>query len=232
MAAAVLRKGACIIVDPAATDAAQLAAEVAGSLRAWARDPELYALVVDTRRLDAATHVADGAWRAVADMLWRLDCFSKPTVTLLGQEVGALAVAIGLVGTHRAISPDARLLLGSDDARVPLPPLVRWASAQLHRMAVDDMDKLIVGLADAEPVDPLLDDAGAVVTGADVDHQPLSDVTRETLAALATGGDLRALTLALDALRGDPTPWSLPPRAELQSLRGTLLSSETGVHRR
>jgi hypothetical protein len=212
------RRGACVIVAPGRTGVASLPSALTGSLLAWARDPDLYAIVIDARGLDPATAIPDLHWRAVADMLWRLDCFSKPIVTLLGAVAGPLAVAMALVGTHRALTPAGELQLGADQALIPLPPLMRATSAAFHRFTDTVTGGVIEALADAEPVDPLLDGLSPALPIGMTAVSGMTPQARDALEAAAQV-DLRAATLALDARRGDPTPWTLPTRADLQSLR-------------
>ena len=82
------RRGASLqfdIGDGGAPWATSVAGQMRSRLLAWARDPELYALIVYASA--DTTFGPTGACGAVPNALsaiaWELDCFSKPLVSLL-----------------------------------------------------------------------------------------------------------------------------------------------------
>jgi enoyl-CoA hydratase/carnithine racemase len=160
--------------------------------QAWARDADLYAVVFDFRAGNAG-HLGAGS-AAVCDLIWRLECFAKPSLCLLPGAVSPMAVALALAGTHRIAGLHFRGRL-ADLAAGALPPgITLHALARLpqgvgayllltgqtlgaadalalglatHVMAAAGFAALVAGLADADPIDPLLDGVpGAAVTPA------------------------------------------------------------------
>jgi hypothetical protein len=225
------RKGALLRFDLTKATLDAVLTTLDRSLRTWARDPELYAVIIDARA-GVRRAAQPLAWTAVEAALWKLECFSKPTVTLLGRTPGSLALAVGLAGTHRALSPQGQIAW-ADASLDALPTIVlRWAGnrggvpavlepaqalasgAATHLIGDADAAAIEAGLADADPVDPLLD---LKTVAATVQTEPgqlgvPGDV--QAAAAAAARVDLRAAMLA----RG-PADWTLPTREELQSLR-------------
>jgi hypothetical protein len=225
------RRGALLRTELTSTSLDELARSLTASLAGWARDAELYAVVIDACMCTAAATASDRP--AFEAAVFRLDCFSKPTVTLLGADPSPDVLAIGLAGTHRVLDPDGRIdwIGGRDIARLPtivlrqagrspdLPPVLSAAAAldrgfATHCLTPADIVAVVDGLTDAEPVDPLLDDRQrrpppVTAIGA------LPPAPVQAAAAAAAASDLHAATLA----RAAPGS-SLPTRAELQSLRG------------
>lgn len=175
-------------------------ARMAEAFPRWARDPQVYAVLIesttegvfcaggDVREMVAwgRTRMAD-ARRSLAEeyaLNWLLDCFSKPTVSLIDGVVMGSGVGISLYGTHRVAGeryrfamPETRIGLFPDDG-------VSWALARLPRAigmylaltgrAIGRADAYRFGLAThcvpaacfpeikaavaaADPVDPVLD---------------------------------------------------------------------------
>jgi enoyl-CoA hydratase/carnithine racemase len=204
--AGITRRGAAMIVTT--EDAARLtlaARSLCATLHLWARDAELYAVIFDvlTQPLVPAV-AADGSGpihRCVSEMIWRLECFSKPSVSLLAGSVGATSMAIACAGTHRVVVPEAKITCAAIDqghlspgnnlppgnllkALAELPGAIgayllltgRTLTAAdalaiglvTHIVPARQLETIRAGLADADPIDPLLDDlhvpgAGAVL---------------------------------------------------------------------
>jgi enoyl-CoA hydratase len=135
-----------------------------------------------------------GASDSACRLVWRLECFSKPTVSLLDGDISGFSAGLVLAGTHRVAAENFRLLIepaviaaGGDGglihALARLGP--RGAHLLLCGRALDRFEAHRLGLvthctdsrafsdiaarlAEADPVDPLLDER----------HLQRSDVTR------------------------------------------------------
>jgi enoyl-CoA hydratase/carnithine racemase len=181
------RSGACLVLgrEPGPLTI-KAATALAGALNGWARDAEIYAVTYTpaVMALDCRD-LADDAGPALADLIWRLDCFSKPIVSLATGATGDLGLAFALAGTHRVFLTNASCSIQAA-ARGRLPPgnvLQAVAAIQrddlrarmlsgdtlqadeaiiaglaTHVIAQDQLSAIQDGLAAADPVDPLLDD--------------------------------------------------------------------------
>ncbi len=171
---------------------------IADSLRRWARDPEIYGVVM--RSATAAAFCGGGgeqelaAWGPAAvartslgdayGLLWRMECFTKPTVTLIDGMAAGLLGALCLYGTHRAAGESYRFALpevgfgyfpghGLACLLKRLPAGIGMYLALTgrgigradayrlglvtHCVAATRFDAIARAIADAEPVDLLLD---------------------------------------------------------------------------
>lgn len=176
-------------------------AAMARAFPRWARDPEIYAVVVssasdrafcaggDVREITewAKNRKAD-AIKSLAEeyaLTWQLECFFKPTVSLIDGVAMGSGVGISLYGTHRVAGeryrfamPETGIGLFPDDgvswafARMPDAigmylaltgrPIGRADAYRLglvtHCIPADRFGEIRAGLAAADTVDPLLDD--------------------------------------------------------------------------
>jgi enoyl-CoA hydratase len=176
-------------------------AAMARAFPRWARDPEIYAVVVssasdrafcaggDVREITewAKSRKAD-AVKSLAEeyaLTWQLECFFKPTVSLIDGVAMGSGVGISLYGTHRVAGeryrfamPETGIGLFPDDgvswafARMPDAigmylaltgrPIGRADAYRLglvtHCIPADRFGEIRAGLAAADTVDPLLDD--------------------------------------------------------------------------
>ena len=175
-------------------------AAIADALSRWARDPEIYGAIV--RAEGAAAFDGGGgerelaawgrtdqararAWLADAyALLWRMECFAKPTISLIDGEAAGLLGALSLYGTHRAAGQAYRFAVpevgfgsfpghGLTWLLARLPPgigmylaltgrgLGRADAYRLglvtHCVAGDRFAAICGAISDAEPVDILLD---------------------------------------------------------------------------
>jgi enoyl-CoA hydratase len=122
-------------------------AQIATAFAAWARDPQVYAAVIESatdRAFCAGGDVREmvdwgrtrpkDAYRSLAEeygLNWQLDCFTKPTVALIDGAVVGSGVGITLYGTHRVAGeryrfamPETAIGLFPDDG-------VSWAFARM-----------------------------------------------------------------------------------------------------
>ena len=175
--------------------------KIAGAFPAFARSPETYAVVfhsssekafsagADVREIITTAHVnlerARQGFKDEYSLNWLLECFSKPTISLMDGMVIGSGVGITAYGTHRVagekyrfampetaigLFPDvgvahvlSRLpgemgtFIGLTGARVGRADAYHLGLAT-HCIPQSQFAEIIEGLADAQPVDPLLDD--------------------------------------------------------------------------
>jgi enoyl-CoA hydratase/carnithine racemase len=175
-------------------------AQIAAALPRWVRDPNIYAVIVASAA--PGVFCAGGDLRELADwgrsakaqarsslaaeyaLNWRLECFTKPTISLIDGLVVGSGVGISLYGTHRVAGenyrfamPETQIGLFPDDgvchafARMPhhigsyLALTGRAIGAAdayhlglvTHVIATRDFPEIAAAIVDAEPVDQVLD---------------------------------------------------------------------------
>ncbi len=231
---------------------------IAAALGGWIRDPDIYALRIqsaspkvfsaggDLREL--ARLAADDttalrrSFAAEYRLNWSLECFAKPTVSLIDGLVVGSGVGLTQYGTHRVageryafampetaigLFPDVGVIsvlarlpraigvyLALTGRRVGRPDAFRLGLVT-HCLASSEFEAIAAGLADADPVDQMLDgrhrDPGpgelAALEG------PIEEVfSVPTLATMFERLDL------LSAKGGDVGAWAASVRAELDVL--------------
>jgi enoyl-CoA hydratase len=187
---------------PAALNAldTDMRAAMAAAFPPWARDPQIYAVVIGSatdrafcaggdvrelaewgkiRRADAIKSLA-----AEYALNWQLECFMKPTVSLIDGVVVGSGVGISLYGTHRVAAERYRFAMPETGIGLFPDVGVAWAFARLpdeigmylgltgrtigradayrlglatHCIPRSRFEEVRAGLADADPVDDLLD---------------------------------------------------------------------------
>jgi enoyl-CoA hydratase len=180
---------------------------------------------------------------------WQLDCFAKPTVALIDGMAMGSGVGITLYGTHRVAGeryrfamPEAGIGLFPDDG-------VSWVLAQLPDeigmylaltgRSVGRADAYRLGLvthcipaarfaeirravADADPVDPVLDTRGE-------DPGPGEfEALRETIARCFAADSVEGVVARLEAERGAEQTWA---EGVLEDLRRCAPTSLKVTHR-
>lgn len=162
------------------------------ALSDWSRNPEIYGSIVDTgdwssqqaKQQAVEQAVAPGTLRALYSLIWRLNCFTKPAVGLMGGATPAWALALAHAGTHRVAGPGFRFQVPPADGAAPLyglahalagmpfalgtylaltgAPVGRADAYALglitHCVDAAAFPAIAAGIAGADPVDPLLDD--------------------------------------------------------------------------
>ena len=188
---------------PAVLNALTLAmrADIARAFPTWGRNPEIYAVVIASTSERAFSAGGDlreltgwgrdnraEAVRSLAEeytLSWLLECFTKPTVSLIGGVVMGSGVGISLYGTHRVAGERYRFAM--PETGIGLFPDVgaSWAFARMpdavgmylaltgraigradayrlglatHCIPAARFREIRAGLADADTVDELLDD--------------------------------------------------------------------------
>jgi len=176
-------------------------AAMAEAFPRWARDPEIYAVVISStserafcaggdlreltdwgrdRRADAIKSLA-----AEYALNWLLECFTKPTVSLIDGMVMGSGVGISLYGTHRVAGEGYRFAMPETAVGLFPDVGVSWAFAGLpdeigmylaltgqaigradayqlglatHCIPAQRFGEIGGALADADPVDAVLDE--------------------------------------------------------------------------
>ena len=176
-------------------------AAMARAFPRWARDPEIYAVVVSSASERAFCAGGDlremtewgrnrqaDAVRSLAEeyaLNWQLECFIKPTVSLIDGVAMGSGVGISLYGTHRVAGERYRFAMPETGIGLFPDDGVSWAFARMpdaigmylaltgraigradayrlglvtHCIPAGRFGEIRAGLAAADTVDPLLDD--------------------------------------------------------------------------
>ena len=141
--------GLVTLSRPAAHNALNTAmrSAMAAAFPRWARDPAIYGVVIssaserafcaggDVRELiEWGRNRRDDAIRSLAQeyaLNWQLDCFAKPTVSLINGVVMGSGVGISLFGTHRVAGENYRFSMPETSIGLFPDVGVAWAFARL-----------------------------------------------------------------------------------------------------
>jgi enoyl-CoA hydratase len=220
-------------------------AEIAGAFAAWSNDPQAYAAVIvsanerafcaggDVREMvECGRRDREAARRLLAAeyaLNWQLDCFSKPTVSLMDGMVMGSGVGITLYGTHRVAGeryrfamPECGIGLFPDDG-------VSWVLARLpdeigmylaltgrsvgradayrlglvtHAIPAARFAEIRLAVADADPVDPVLDSRHEDPGPGEI------EALREAIARCFAADDVEGIIARLEAERGGEQSWA------------------------
>jgi enoyl-CoA hydratase len=232
----------------------------------FSRDPSVYAVAIRSaspKAFSAGSDVREVAALGRGDMEaarqtfrdeyalnWRLECFSKPTVSLMDGIVMGGGVGISLYGTHRVAGeryrfamPETKIGLFPDVgvchalSRMPdemgmylglTGRMIGRADAYAlglvtHCIEAGHFDEITAGLADTQPVDPLLDtrhvDPGVT------EHQHL----RELIARCFSASSVAEIVVRLENETGRNAEWAKTAAAELKQ-RAPLSLAVTHRH--
>lgn len=240
------------------------------SLASWfpkfSRDPNVYAVVIRSaspKAFSAGSDVREVASLGRTDMEaarqtfrdeyalnWRLECFSKPTVSLMDGIVMGGGVGISLYGTHRIAGEGYRFAM--PETRIGLFPDVGVCHALsrmpdsvgqylgltgrtigrgdayalglvTHCIPSARFDEIIEGLSDTYPVDPLLDDRHVDPGAGDIEK------VRETIARCFSAPDVPEIIARLEKETGANAEWARTAAAELRT-RAPLSLAVTHRH--
>lgn len=235
-------------------------ASIASAFAAWSRDPQIYAVVV--RSAGGKAFCAGGDIREMAEwgktryaeamqslaaeysLNWQLECFTKPTVSLIDGLVVGSGVGITLYGTHRVAGegyrfamPEARIGLFPDDG-------VCWAFARMpdeigmylaltgreigradalglglvtHCVPAARFPEIEAALRDADPVDVLIDDRHEDPGPGELEG------LRAAIARCFGKPSVEAIIQALEAERGATESWAASVLADLRRCSPTSL---------
>jgi enoyl-CoA hydratase len=235
-------------------------ADIATAFAGWARDPQVYAAAIVSatdRAFCAGGDVCEmAAWgknrpddarlslAAEYGLNWQLDCFIKPTVSLIDGVVMGSGVGITLFGTHRVAGeryrfamPETRIGLFPDDG-------VSWALARLpdevgmylaltgrdiggadayrlglvtHCVPGASFREILAAVRDADPVDPVLDSRHEDPGAGDLDG------VRQGIARCFGADSVEAIIAALGAERGEAEAWAQAVLGDLARCSPTSL---------
>jgi enoyl-CoA hydratase len=220
-------------------------AAIGKAFAAWASDPQVYAAVIlsesdrafcaggdvremvergrrsleETRQLLAAEYALN----------WQLDCFSKPTVSLIDGMVMGTGVGISVYGTHRVAGEGYRFAMPETGIGLFPDDGVCWVFARLpdeigmylaltgrsvgradayrlglvtHCLAASQFAEVQAAIADADPVDPVLDTRH-------VDPGPGElEAARPVIARCFKGDSVEAIVANLEAEGGEARAWA------------------------
>ena len=190
--------------------------------------------LIATARTDMAA--ARASLAAEYGLNWLHECFSKPTCALLGGMVMGSGVGITAYGTHRVAGPGYRFAM--PETAIGLFPDVggAWLLARLggemgtylgltgatigradafalglvsHCIADDQFADIVARLADAQPIDPELDDRHIAPGPA-----PLA-AHAETIAGCFAADSVEDIMARLRAVSGPDRDWAAGVAAEL-----------------
>lgn len=224
---------------------AAMRARISESISAWARDPQVYAVVIasatdrafcaggDLRELvEWGKSRPDEARAAIAaeyTLNWQIECFTKPTVSLIDGTVMGAGVGISLYGTHRVAGdryrfamPETGIGLFPDDgvcwAFAGMPeeigmylaltgrPVGRADAYRLglvtHCIPSARLAEVSAALMDADPVDPVLDSRHEEPGAGEL--EPLGPA----IASCFAGESVEAIVARLQAERGEHREWA------------------------
>ena len=211
----------------------------------FARDPMMDAVVqrwTSPKAFSAGSDVREIITLAKSDMAdarsafreeyaldWQIECFSKPTVSLINGMVMGGGVGVSQFGTHKVAGegyswsmPETKLGLFPDvGAAHTLAHLKGSVGMYLgltgrsigradayalglatHCIASQEFDAIIAGLADVWPVDPLLDDRHA-----DPGEPELAPY-RETIAQCFSALTVEEIVERLERIEGNAREWT------------------------
>jgi enoyl-CoA hydratase len=227
-------------------------ARIAEGFSRWGRDPQIYAAIICSttdRAFCAGGDIKESiergraqpaeARRSLAEeyaLNWQLDCFSKPTVSLIDGVVIGSGVGISLYGTHRVAGeryrfamPEVGIGLFPDDGVsfpfAAMPDEIGMYLALTGR-AIGRADAYALGLVThcipvaqfgaihaairvADPVDPVLDDRHQDPGPGDL------EAVRPLIARCFSADTVEGIVARLRAERGDGAAWAEGVLSEL-----------------
>jgi len=239
---------------------AAMRAQIAAAFAAWARDPQVYAAVIlsatdrafcaggDVREMVewGKTRPAD-ARRSIAaeySLNWQLDCFTKPTVSLIDGMVMGSGVGITLYGTHRVAGERYRFAMPETGIGLFPDDGVSWALARMpdeigmylaltgraigradtyrlglvtHCMPAARFAEVRAAISDADPVDPVLDSRHEDPGMGEI------EALRPAIARCFGKESVQAIAAALGAERGETEAWAKGALQDLQRCSPTSL---------
>lgn len=213
----------------------------------WAREPLVYAVVIDSR--SARAFCAGGDVRELTDwghtdpaaakrslaqeytLNWTLECFTKPTVSLMDGLVMGSGAGISLYGTHRAAGEGYRFAMPETGIGFFPDVGVAWAFARMpraigmylaltgraigradayrvglvtHCIPASEFPAIVAALSDADPVDPVLDERHQEPAAGDGELDALAPV----IARCFEASSVEAIVAALRLEKGASAAWA------------------------
>ena len=235
-------------------------AGIAAAFAAWTRDPQVYAALIvsatdrafcaggDVREMVGwGKDRPEEARRSLADeyaLNWQLDCFAKPTVSLIDGRVMGSGVGITLYGTHRVAGERYRFAMPETGIGLFPDDGVSWAFARMpdeigmylaltgraigradayrlglvtHCIAAGRFAEIRAALGDADPVDPVLDSRHEDPGPGEIDSK------RSVITRCFGGESVEAVVSALTRERGDAEAWAKEVVQDLERCSPTSL---------
>jgi enoyl-CoA hydratase len=235
-------------------------ASIASAFAGWARDPQIYAVLI--RSNGGRAFCAGGDIREMAEwgkarpidvmqslaaeysLNWQLECFTKPTLSLIDGLVVGSGVGITLYGTHRIAGenyrfsmPEARIGFFPDDG-------VGWAFSRMpdeigmylaltgreigradayrlglvtHCVSARRFPEIEAAVRDADPVDPVLDQCHEDPGPGEL------EALRPAIARCFGRSSVEEIVQALHAEAGQTAGWAAGVLADLQRCSPTSL---------
>ncbi|MBO0741385.1 MAG: enoyl-CoA hydratase/isomerase family protein [Hyphomicrobiaceae bacterium] len=235
-------------------------AAMASALSRWARDPEIYALIIASA--SARAFCAGGDLREMTEwgrsrraeavkslaeeyaLNWSLECFTKPTVSLIDGVVMGSGVGISLYGTHRVAGEGYRFAMPETSIGFFPDDGVSWAFARMpdaiglylaltgrsigradafrlglatHCISASRFGEICAGLTEADVVDTLLDDRHEDPGPGEL--EPL----RPAIARCFAQDTVEGIVDALKAERGTAQAWAQGTLKDLAARSPTSL---------
>lgn len=215
------QNGAVVVIDLDTVATATVCVTLPPLLRQWARSPDVYAVVLQRTRAAAVADASAMTIEQTGDLLkliWLLDCFSKPLVSLLDAPLTPLDIGLTTLGTHRVGGEAYRLAIPAPSDLSSLPVAgITYALARLpsatgadlvetgraitspeayaaglltHTIPAAAFPHIIAQLADGQPVDQVLDGLQRE-SDAPSDGSGLAHPTREALRTVSSDAALR-----------------------------------------
>jgi enoyl-CoA hydratase len=239
--------GAVTLNRPRALNALTTAmrAAMAAAFPRWARDPNVYAVLItsasdrafcaggDVRELvDWGRHRKPDARRSLAEeysLDWLLDCFTKPTISLIDGVVMGSGVGISLYGTHRVAGERYRFAMPETSIGLFPDVGVSWAFARMpdeigtylaltgraigradayrlglvtHCIPARLFEEIRAAVSAADPVDPVLDGRHEDPGAGDL------VALAPAIARCFSAHSVEAIIAALKAERGAAAGWA------------------------
>jgi enoyl-CoA hydratase len=235
--------------------------EIAAAFKAWARDPQVYAALIvsatdrafcaggDVREMvDWGRNRPRDALRSLAEeysLNWQLDCFSKPTISLMDGTVMGSGVGITLYGTHRVAGERYRFAMPETGIGLFPDDGAGWAFARMpgeigmylaltgravcradayrlglvtHCIPAARFGEIRAALADADPVDPVLDERHEAPGAGEL------EALRPVIARCFAGDSVADIVARLEAERGAERAWAQGVLSDLARCSPTSLA--------
>ena len=213
----------------------------------WAASPELYAVILRANAAPARIgSTAREDLAALTRLAWRFECFPKPLVALIDTHISFAALTLTQFTTHRVGGAAYRFAVPTLSARGGLPlagiahTLARLPGATgmylamsghtigpadalalgllTHTIADANYPDIIAALADALPIDPLLDAYPPDPAG------PSLAPHRAAIARCFSAASPDGIATALAAERGANAAWARDTLSALGTKSGTELA--------
>jgi enoyl-CoA hydratase len=235
-------------------------ADIARALAMWTRDPLVYAVVIESGTegvfcaggdVREVVHLARTGMAAARDSLaaqyalnWQIECFTKPTVSLIDGLVVGAGVGLTLYGTHRVAGPHYRFAMPETSLGLFPDDGVSWAFARMphevgmylaltgkaigpadayrlglvtHCVPAERFAQIRAAVSDADPIDAVLDGMHQEPGPGELDR------LEAAIARCFSADSVEEILARLQAERGPAEPWAQSTLRDLSSQSPTSL---------